>query len=97
MFLASVYQNRFKLFFFFLLQSRGLGHFHKRTEGAGTENGTTKFRGEYKLQMHNMNWTLSGAKPLHHFQTMRQPTALALSSLLTWTNFGRGQVQNSMT
>lgn len=80
-------------FFFFspLLQSRGLRHFHKRTKGAGWENATTKFRGEYKLQMHNMNWPLSGAKPLQHFQTMRQQTTLAISSLLTWTNFGRGQ------
>lgn len=43
--------------FFFLLQSRDLRHFHKRTEGAERESGTTKFRKEYKLQMHNMNWT----------------------------------------
>lgn len=44
--------------FFLLLQSRDLRHFHKRTGGAEKENGTTKFRREYKLQMHNMNWTV---------------------------------------
>lgn len=76
-------------------QNRGLRHFHKRTRGAGRENGTIYFRAEYRLQMHNMNWALSGAKPLQHFQTMRQQTTLALS-LLTCTNFGRRQVQNGM-
>lgn len=43
---------------FFLLQSRDLRHFHRRTKGAERENGTTKFRIEYRLQMHNMNWTV---------------------------------------
>lgn len=66
------------IIFFFSLQSRGLRHFQKRSEGAGREAGTIKFRGEYKLQMHNMNWTLSQS----HFQTMRQQTTLPLFTYL---------------
>lgn len=37
-----------------------------------------------------------GAKPLQHFQSMSQQTSPPLFPLLTWTDFGRGQVQNSM-
>ena len=65
---------------FFLLQSRVLRHLHKGIEGAGKENEATKFRVEYKLQTQNMTLTLSGAKPLQYFQTMRQQTTLALSA-----------------